>query len=165
MMLSADMRFAIQDLFAAYGWALDTGDMDTLIGCFTPDAVMIEEVFEEPDIWEGHEGIRALTRHYFTSPGFPGRQHHVTQQQLSPQSDGSVQVRSFAFVTECHGEPPYTLRFAGWYEDLVVPGADGRWQFRHRTVRLWDGKVLERFPGHGEWVPRKRPPELMKNRG
>ncbi|PQA89373.1 nuclear transport factor 2 family protein [Hyphococcus luteus] len=163
--LSAEDRFGIQDLFAAYGWALDTGDAEGLVAVFTEDAVMIEEVFEDPDIWEGHEGIRALANHYFTSPGFPGRQHHVTQQVFTPKSEGAVAVKSFAFVTECHGEPPYLLRFAGWYEDDVVKGDDGAWRFKKRVVRLWDGKALERFPGHGDWVPRKRPPELAKNRG
>lgn len=163
--LPIEDRLAIQDLFAGYAWALDTGDVEALVANFTEDAVMIEEVFEDPDVWEGHDGIRALAKHYFTSPGFPGRQHHVTQQLFSMRDGGGiVDVKSFAFVTECHGEPPYTLRFAGWYEDEVARDADGAWRFRRRAVRLWDGKVLERFPGHGQWVPRKRPPALMKNR-
>lgn len=163
--LAIEDRIAIQDLFAAYGWALDTGDADGLVGCFTADAEMREEVFEDPDVWQGHDGIRALANHYFTSPGFPGRQHHVTQQVFTPRDDGAVHVKSFAFVTECHGEPPYLLRFAGWYDDEVVrDGEDGRWRFRLRVVRLWDGQVLQNFPGHGDWKPRRRPPELQKNR-
>ncbi|MBT9447171.1 MAG: nuclear transport factor 2 family protein [Hyphomonadaceae bacterium] len=153
-------RFAIQDLLAAYGWALDTGDVEALVACFMPDALLIEEVFEEPDIWEGHDGIRRLAEHYRNAPGFPGRQHHVTQTQYAPQADGSVTLRSFAFVTECDGEPPYLLRFAGWYDDLVVKGDDEKWRFERRTVRLWDGEVLKLFPGRGEWKPRKRPDSL-----
>ena len=62
-----------------------------------------------------------------------------------PEADGSVKMRSFAFVTECEGEPPYVLRFTGWYEDHAVRGADGRWRFASRIVRLWDGEVLKRF--------------------
>lgn len=164
MPLSADDRFALQDLIAAYGWALDTGDVEALVACFTEDARMVEEVFEDPDLWEGHEGIRGLARHYFAAPGFPGRQHHVTQTQYEPQADGSVRMRSFAFVTECEGEPPYLLRFTGWYDDHAVKGADGRWRFKARTIRLWDGAVLEKFPGKGDWVPRKRPPSLVIRR-
>lgn len=123
--LSAEDRFGIQDLFAAYGWALETGDVEGLVAVFTEDAVMTEKVFEDPDVWEGHDGIRALANHYFTSPGFPGRQHHVTQQVFTPKDEGVVAVKSFAFVTECRGEPPYLLRFAGWYEDEVVKDDDG----------------------------------------
>ena len=160
--LSIENRVAIQDLFADYGWALDTGDIEGVVACFTADARMVEEVFEDPDIWKGHDGIRALTAHYFNAPGFPGRQHHVAQTQYRPQADGSVAMRSFAFVTECEGEPPYTLRFAGWYDDVAVKDSDGRWRFRARTVRLWDGEVLKNFPGRGHWVPRKRPPSLMR---
>jgi hypothetical protein len=76
-------RLALQDLIAAYSWALDTGDVEGLVACFTPDARMAEEVFEEPDIWNGHDGIRKLARHYFNARA--GRQHHVTQIQLFPQ--------------------------------------------------------------------------------
>ena len=43
---------------------------------------MSEEVFEDPDVWEGHDGIRGLMKHYANAPGFPGRQHHVTQVQV-----------------------------------------------------------------------------------
>ena len=73
-------------------------------------------------------------------------------------------MKSFAFVTECEGEPPYVLRFAGWYEDEAVRCADGEWRFSARTIRLWDGAVLAKFPGRGEWMSRKRP-ERSRIRG
>jgi len=154
-------RLALQDLIAAYSWALDTGDVEGLVACFTADARMVEEVFEDPDIWEGHEGIRGLANHYFNAPGFPGRQHHVTQVQYFPRDEDTVALRAFAFVTECKGEPPYLLRFTGYYDDVAVRCDDGRWRFRNRTVRLWDGAILQNFPGHGQWVPRKRPESLI----
>lgn len=157
-------RLALQDLIAAYSWALDTGDVDSLVACFTEDARMVEEVFEEPDIWSGHDGIRGMARHYFNAPGFPGRQHHVTQMQFTLRADGTVAMRSFAFVTECKDEPPYVLRFTGWYEDVAIKGSDGCWRFSSRTVRLWDGEVLKRFPDRGQWVPRKRPESLVIRR-
>ncbi len=160
MKLKIEDRLALQDLIAAYSWALDTGDVEALVACFTPDARMVEEVFEDPDIWEGHDGIRAIAEHYRNAPGFPGRQHHVTQIQYFPQDDGSVKMRGFAFVTECEGEPPYLLRFTGYYDDLAVKCDDGKWRFKRRTIRLWDGEILKNFPGHGQWVPRKRPDSL-----
>ena len=43
--LTTEDRIAINDLLAEYAWALDTGDVDALVACFTPDAVVIEEVF------------------------------------------------------------------------------------------------------------------------
>jgi len=164
MELALADRCALQDLIADYSWALDTGDVEGLVACFTPDARMVEEVFDEPDIWEGHEGIRGIAEHYRNAAGFPGRQHHVTQTQYGPQDDGSVRMRSFAFVTECEGEPPYLLRFAGYYDDHAVKCDDGRWRFHRRTVRLWDGEILQNFPGRGEWTPRKRPASLIIRR-
>ncbi|HEY5410103.1 MAG TPA: nuclear transport factor 2 family protein [Caulobacteraceae bacterium] len=163
--LSIEDRLALQDLMAAYAWALDTGDVEGLVAVFTADCLMKEEVFDDPDIWEGHEGIRGLADHYFNAPGFPGRQHHTTQVQYTPKDDGSVDIRSFAFVTECEGEPPYVLRFAGYYEDTAVRDTDGEWRFKVRAVRLWDGAVLKNFPGRGTWVPRQRPPSLMRKQG
>ena len=156
---SVEDRIAIQDLIARYAWGLDTGDVEAVVGCFTADALVIEEVFEDPDRWEGHEGIRALAEHYRTSAGFPGRQHHVSQ-SLVAGDERRCAVKSFAFVTECRGEPPYTLRFTGYYEDEIVK-ADGQWLFSRRIIRLWDGAVLAGFPGRGARVPRKRPPELV----
>lgn len=161
--LPVEDRIAIQDLIARYAWALDTGDVDALVACFTPTAVVIEEVFEDPDRWEGHSGIRRLAEHYAASPGFPGRQHHVSQ-SIVEGSGERCSVKSFAFVTECCGEPPYTLRFTGYYDDRVVK-SHGQWLFQERVIRLWDGPVLARFPGCGTRVPRKRPPELVVKRG
>ena len=157
--LSLADRIGIQDLIARYAWALDTGDVDTLVSCFTTDCAVIEEVFEDPDRWEGHEGVRRLGEHYKNSAGFPGRQHHVSQSLVEGDSE-RCSVRSFAFVTECRDEPPYTLRFTGYYDDRLQK-VNGQWLFRERTIRLWDGPVLARFPGHGARIARKRPPELV----
>jgi ketosteroid isomerase-like protein len=156
-------RLAIHDLLARYAWALDTGDVDGFVDCFTPDAVVIEEVFEDPDRWEGHASLRRLAEHYKSAPDFPGRQHHVSQVLVEGDA-ASAGARSFTFVTECRGEPPYVLRFAGYYEDRVVK-VGGRWAFAERIIRLWDGPVLARFPGHdGSRTPRKRPPQLVVRR-
>jgi len=160
--LTVEDRIAIQDLLARYAWSLDTGDMDRLVACFTADARIVEEVFEEPDVWKGHDGIRRISQHYASAPNFPGRQHH-TSQLLVEGNAGEARAKSFVFVTECHGEPPYLLRFAGYYEDIIVK-QDGAWLFKERIIRLWDGPVLSRFPGRGNWVPRKRPPELVVKR-
>lgn len=158
--LSVEDRFAIQDLFADYSWALDTGDPQALAATFAPDGWVREEVFEDADTWEGHAGIRALGRHFMNSPNFPGRQHHLTMPQFFPRDADHVGSRSFVFVTECQGEPPMVLRFAGYYIDELVR-LDGTWLIQSRIIRLWDGEILKNFPGKGEWTPRKRPADLI----
>lgn len=156
-------RVGLHDLLAQYAWALDTGDVDGFVACFTPRAVVVEEVFEEPDRWEGHDSIRRLAEHYKSVPDFPGRQHHVSQVLMEGNSRRCA-MRSFTFVTECRGEPPYIVRFAGYYEDRAVK-VRGAWLFEERIIRLWDGPALARFPGHnGRRTPRKRPPQLAIRR-
>src|SRR5690349_16178970 len=162
--LSPDDRFAIEDLMARYGWALDTGDVDAFVACFAPDGVMIEQVFEDPDVWEGHAGLRRLAEQYCSIPNFPGRQHYCSNTLVTAQPGGRAHARSIALVTECQGEPPYLLPFCGYFDDeLVCP--QGQWLFERRTLRLWDGEVLERFPGRGDYVPRRRAPGIALVRG
>ncbi|MDX9874338.1 MAG: nuclear transport factor 2 family protein [Spongiibacteraceae bacterium] len=163
MKLSYEDRFDIQDLFARYSWALDTGDPEALAATFTPEGRIVEEVFEEPDIWEGREGVAAMGRHYMSSPNFPGRQHHASMPLFEMRDANHVSARSFVFVTECHGEPPMVLRFSGYYLD-EIERRDGEWLFASRIIRLWDGEILRNFPGKGEWVPRKRPADLVVRR-
>lgn len=158
--LGSDDRFEIQDLFARYSWALDTGEPDALAATFTPDGQLIEEVFETPDIWQGRDGVRAMARHYMASPNFPGRQHHATMPLYEATAADRCTARSFVFVTEVHGEPPMELRFSGYYLDDLIK-IDGQWLFQTRLIRLWDGEILKNFPGKGEWTPRKRPPDLV----
>ncbi len=158
--LTIEDKIAIHELMARYAWALDTGDPEALAACFTPDGVVTEDVFEEPDVWSGREGIRKLGEHFRNSPGFPGRQHPVSHVLL--EGDGQRATgKAMAWVTECHGEPPYTLRFCGYYTDSLEK-RDGAWLFTARTIRLWDGPVLKNFPGHdGKKVARKRPAALV----
>src|SRR5690606_40427470 len=85
--LSIEHRLGLQDLIANYSWALDTGDAEALVACFTEDCVMSEEVFEDPDVWEGHDGIRGLMNHYANGTGLPGRQPHVTKGEYIPKAD------------------------------------------------------------------------------
>lgn len=157
--LTMEDRIAINDLLTKFAWALDTGNVEALVACFTPTAVVVEEVFEEPDRWEGHESIRRFAENYLRVPNFPGCQHHTSQVLIEGNSLRSA-VRSFVFVTECRGEPPYPIRFTGYYDDQLVK-LEGRWLFQWRTIRLWNGEILARFPGCGKRTPRKRPPELI----
>lgn len=159
--LTVEDKFAIHELLARYAWSFDTGDVEGFVACFTPDAVLCEDAFAEPDRWQGHDGIRAMAQFFFSRPSFPGRQHHVSH-ILIDGAAGQCRVRSFCFVTDCKGEPPYLLRFAGYYDDVVVE-IDGQWLFRERMIRDWSGPILGAFPGQsGKKVPRQRPPELVR---
>src|SRR6202034_4351687 len=53
---SLEDRVAIQDLFTRYCCALDDGEIETVVGCFTGDAIFKSPVI---DI-SGHDEIRAF---------------------------------------------------------------------------------------------------------
>lgn len=40
MTVSVEDRLAIGDLFARYMWAIDTGDVEGLVACFTEDGAL-----------------------------------------------------------------------------------------------------------------------------
>lgn len=158
-MVGAEDRLAIHELLARYAWAFGSGDVEGFVDCFTSDAVLAEDVFEVEDRWTGGADIRAMALFYFSRPGFPGRQHHVSHILIDGDEE-RCSVRSFCFVTHCFGEPPYPTRFAGYYDDIVVKEG-GRWFFRQRLIRDWSGEILRNFPGQsGEKVVRQRPAEL-----
>lgn len=157
--LSAADRLDIHELLARYAWTFDTGDIEGFVACFAKDGTLIEDTFDRPDEYRGADAIRAMAQFFFSRPSFPGRQHHVSHILIDGGS-GLARVRSFCFVTDCKDGPPYTLRFAGHYEDRVVKVDEG-WLFQERVIRDWTGPVLARFPGQsGERVSRARPPEL-----
>ncbi|OOG82516.1 hypothetical protein B0E42_22000 [Pseudomonas sp. A25(2017)] len=157
--LTVEDRFAIKDLLVRFAWALDTADADALVGCFTPDGVMIEEVFEgDPGVWEGAAGLRRLVAYYAAIPSFAGRQHYAAN-TLVEGGDGQARAKSFALVTESLSEAPHNVRFCGYYDDeLVFQG--GQWLFARRVLRVWDGEVLKRFPGYESATSRRRPPAM-----
>jgi hypothetical protein len=158
-MAEAEDRLAIHELLARYAWAFGTGNVEDFVACFTPDATLAEDVFEAEDRWTGEADIRAMAEFYFSRPGFPGRQHHVGHILIEGEGDRRG-VRAFCFVTYCRGEPPYTIRFAGYYDDIVVKNG-GRWFFQQRMIRDWSGEILGGFPGQdGRKVVRQRPDEL-----
>jgi hypothetical protein len=157
--ISAEDRLAIHELLARYAWAFGTGDVEAFVACFASDAILAEDVFEVEDRWTGAADIRAMAEFFFSRPGFPGRQHHVSHIVIEG-ADHRYRVRAFCFVTYCHGEPPYGIRFAGYYDDVVVR-VDGRWLFQERRIRDWSGPILGNFPGQtGQKVARQRPDEL-----
>ncbi len=161
--LSAEDRLDIQELLARYAWTFDMGDADGFCACFTPDAELCEDAFDEPDRWIGEAGLRAMAEFFFSRPSFPGRQHHVSHIMIDGSGDIAT-VKSFCFVTDCKGEPPYPIRFAGHYLDQVVRTHDG-WRFKSRLIRDWSGEALAAFPGQsGIKTPRARPPELVRPR-
>src|SRR5450432_4789460 len=58
---SIEDRFGINHLFVRYTTALDAGDVDTIVGCFTEDGAL-----ESPAVgkYAGRDGIRAFSERF-----------------------------------------------------------------------------------------------------
>jgi uncharacterized protein (TIGR02246 family) len=128
-MSAIEDRLAINDLFVRYTTALDAGDVETVVGCFTPDAVL-----ESPVIGAiaGHEAVRA----------FAGR--FAAQRRAGTQFRHMITNLAVEFVGQRARATCYLLVLItrdgnsrqlppGRYECELV-NEDGQWRFQHRVV-------------------------------
>jgi ketosteroid isomerase-like protein len=122
-------RLAINDLFVRYTTALDAGEVETVIGCFTADAVL-----ESPVIGQiaGHEAIRAFAGRFakLREDGTQFR-HMITNLAVELAGQHARATCYLLVLITRNGKirqlPP------GHYEcDLVKENGD--WRFRRRVV-------------------------------
>lgn len=146
--LPAAERLAIEDLYARYNWALDTGDVEGFADAFVPDCRVVTRLYGgRAYTYEGRQGAIDLAETLRLWSRFPGCQHYDGQLRLTPDTLAgrpACRVRSFTFMSDCRSEPPYPIRFAGHTEDTLVQ-VDGEWLFQERLIALWEGEVLSRF--------------------
>ena len=157
--LTSDDRLDIQALLARYAWALDTGDEQGFIDCFTRDGELAWDVFDEPGVWRGQDALRRFIAYFRGRPESAGRQHHVSNLVIEATADG-VQAKAYVLVALRDGAGPHRLNVMGYYEDLLQR-EDGHWRIARRCIRDWSGPVLSRIAGQdGDRVPRPRPAAL-----
>jgi uncharacterized protein (TIGR02246 family) len=130
-----DDRTMINDLFVRYTTALDAGDVETIVGCFTEDGPL-----ESPavGVYAGRQGIREFAERFarFRERGSQLR-HFI--------SNLAVQVNGDQAHATCY---LLNVMTRGGKTELMPPGrydcrlmkVDGEWLFSHRLVVL-DGEV------------------------
>ncbi|MGE3620090.1 MAG: nuclear transport factor 2 family protein [Acidimicrobiia bacterium] len=107
-------------------WAhhYDRGDLDRLLGVFSPDAVLDQGPY---GTWSGHEGIRAGYQDRFARRFTArARLHILSNPHIEVDGDeatGSWYLTDHAF--DGSGARPLTL--LGTYDDRYRRGDDGRW--------------------------------------
>jgi hypothetical protein len=157
--LSLEDQLAIRDVIARCAWALDTGDVEAFVTCFCRDGVMLWDVFETPDRWEGEAALRHFAEFFRAQPTSAGRQHHVSNTVIESTAQGA-RARSYVAVALRQGAGPHLLSVMGYYEDQFRREG-GRWRLAERAIRDWSGPILGRFAGQtGEREARPRPPQL-----
>lgn len=146
--LSAEDRWAIQDLYARYCWALDTGDTDAYVELFTDDAEATEETRDGTiEVRIGKAEIRRLVLKFHERPDFPGHQHQMAQFVFEPdpvQRPDHWVVRSYAWATINHPPAAPHLHWCGHVRDIIARTPTG-WKIQSKQIMGWGGAVLSRF--------------------
>ena len=128
MTASLEDRAAIHDLFTRYCCALDNGEVETVVACFTADAALKSPVID----LKGHDEIRAFAGR-FAAQRAAGTQfrHMVTNIAVTISGDRATATAYLLVLISQNGShrtlPP------GRYECELVK-QNGCWRFTRRTV-------------------------------
>jgi uncharacterized protein (TIGR02246 family) len=122
-------RLAINDLFVRYTTALDTGDVETVVGCFTADAVL-----ESPAIGViiGREAIRAFAARFAALREGGTQFRHMISNFAAEVEDQRARATCYLLVLMTWDGKSRQLP-PGRYECEVVKDED-QWRFRRRVV-------------------------------
>ncbi len=135
---SLDDRAAIADLFARYMWALDSGDVDGLVDCFTEDGVLTSPAVGEH---RGHAAIRAFAERFAAYRRNGAQLRHMISNLLI-ETDGSTgHARCYLTVFETRNGQSRLLG-PGHYACRLRHDSRG-WRFESRVVVMDHDYVLE----------------------
>jgi len=121
-------RAAIHDLFTRYCCALDNGEVETVVGCFTDDAVLKSPVID----LEGTDDIRAFAGRFAAQRAAGVQFRHMVTNIAVAIDGGRATATAYLLVLISQGGSHRTLP-PGRYECELVKH-DGVWRFARRTV-------------------------------
>ena len=128
---STEDRLGISDLFTRYSLALDDGDVDGVVACFTEDASV-----ESPVVgaYTGHAEIRRFAERLAAVRDAGAQLRHVVS-NLMAEVDGDRGTARCYLVTFITQGAKSELLAPGEYNCEVVK-RDGRWLFTRRIVAM-----------------------------
>ena len=135
---SIEDRLAISDLFVRYTTALDQGDVETVVDCFTENAVLESPVI---GVIAGRDAIRAFADRFAAQrAGGTQFRHMITNIVAEVEGDRALASAYLLVLITQDGKsrslPP------GRYECEVVKQG-GAWRFSRRVVFHDHDYVLE----------------------
>jgi ketosteroid isomerase-like protein len=138
-------RAAILDTLQEYGHAIDYGDVEKLMSCFTDDAV---REIRRPDgtvnRWEGVAGTREFAT---THSHAPDKYHkHLALNGVVALDGDTADVVSYMFRFDASDGEKSFVWGMGRNMDKMRRGADGRWRIMRRVTYIED-----------QWPGRSRP--------
>jgi hypothetical protein len=137
--LSAQDNFEIQQLYARYNNAIDSGDAEAWAATFTPDGVF--------NTFAGHDALVGFIKMWREKLGGATRKHWNTNLQIngdSKEASASVYLMLVDFGTK-----PPSILMTGMYSDSLIKTKDG-WRF---TKRLTKSDVAPAAPAPAAATP------------
>jgi hypothetical protein len=124
---------AINAVMNAYCHAMDTGQHDRWMNCFTVDAVY-DVALPDGTIYARLEGEADLRGFITKYPVLPGHQHvYVTPVFDIDPDAGEANVAAYWFMLS-GSDHKAGISSLGRSQDKFVRGADGRWRMKERRV-------------------------------
>lgn len=133
--ITADDRAEINELFARYAWAGDTGNVEEYLALFCPDGIFDGVM----GYFEGRSGLTRLVEDMVKGPRSYGIQHWVSNSVFEGDDQNCV-VKSMCFAPR-RVENEHAIVFVAYYVDTCTK-IDGQWRFKIRRWRPWTGDVV-----------------------
>jgi uncharacterized protein (TIGR02246 family) len=128
-MASVEDRLAINDLFVRYTTALDAGEVETVVDCFTADAVLQSPVI---GVISGREAIQAFASRFAAQRAGGTQFRHMITNLAVEIEDSRAHATCYLLVLITRDGQSRQLP-PGCYECELVKEA-GRWRFTRRVV-------------------------------
>ena len=124
-------RFAIQDLFIRYATALDAGDVEGILSCFTRDGALESPVL---GVRSGPEELRDFAERFARFQRAGNQLRHVMTNFAIEVTGDTARARCY-LVNILTRDGRTVMGPPGRY-DCDVVRVDGQWLFRRRLVVL-----------------------------
>ncbi len=141
--LSAQDNFEIQQLYARYNNAIDSGDAEGWAATFTPDGVF--------NTFSGHDALVGFVKMWREKLGGATRKHWNNNLQIS--GDSKEATASVYLMLVDFGTKPASILTTGMYSDSLIKTKDG-WRFTKRTTK---GDVAPAAPAPAATPPAAPP--------
>jgi ketosteroid isomerase-like protein len=115
----------IEQLYARYNHAIDSGDAEGWAATFTPDGVFNTKFI-------GREGLLGFMKTWGEKMNGANRRHWNSNLRLTPSADGANGTVLLMLLDV--GTQPPAIVMTGQYADTLVKTANG-WRFKSRLVR------------------------------
>ena len=132
-----DERAIVATLYA-YGSAIDYGDRERFLDCFTPDADYVVTMRLNPDGGFRFRGRDELGAYFDSHTHAPAAYHKHVTSNPSVSCDGATASATSYFlrVDAAPASGPAVVLASGRYVDELARGADGRWRMRSRRCEV-----------------------------